>query len=223
MKKSAYISRLRLEARFLPQDFVPDGDLRKAAWRGVRWARFDCDMSGRPRFPRAATRAACRWSRRWIYFAFRCRYTRLNVYRGEDPALERWELWKRDVVEVFLNPRPARMNRYFEFEVAPNNQWIDLKILRGEQPWHDASWSSGFEHATRLERRRNVWTCEMRIPLAALGVRAIRAPAEWRANFYRADGRAAEAPRRRLLAWSRITEGRSFHLPACFGILRLVR
>jgi Carbohydrate family 9 binding domain-like len=222
MKKAAYLSRLRLEARHLPKDFAPDGNLRKPAWRGAMWARFDREMSGRPRFPQTATRAACCWSHRWIYFAFRCRYTRLNVYRGEDPALERWELWKRDVAEVFLNPRPARMNRYFEFEVAPNNQWVDLKIRRGATPWHDASWNSGFEHATRLERRRRVWTCEMHIPLAALGVGAIRPPAEWRVNFYRADGRGAGA-RRRLLAWSPIAEGRSFHFPACFGILRLVR
>jgi Carbohydrate family 9 binding domain-like len=220
MSRAAYISSLRLDARYLPQDFVPDGNLRKAAWRAARWACFDHDLSGRRRFPQAATRAASCWSKRRIYFAFRCRYSALNVYRGEDPGLERWGLWKRDVVEVFLNPRPARMNRYYEFEVAPNNLWIDLEIHRGRTPFHDANWNSAFEHATRIERRRRVWTCEMRIPLAALGVRAIRAPAEWRVNFYRAEGRGA---RRRLLAWSPIAEGRSFHLPACFGILRMVR
>ncbi len=166
----------------MAKDFVPDGDLRKAAWRAAAWARLDRDLSGR-RYPRIATRAAACWSKRWIYFAFRCRYTALHVFRGEDPARERWELWHRDVVEVLLNPRPARLNRYYEFEVAPNNQWLDLKILRGETPWQDARWNSGFEHATRLDPRRRVWTCEMRIPLRALGVRSPRPGAAWRVNI----------------------------------------
>lgn len=217
-----YTSRLGIPSRFSREDFAPDGNLQKAAWRKAAWVRFDHDLSGRPRFTQAATRAASCWSARQVYFAFHCRYSRLNLYRGEDPARERWELWKRDVVEVFLNPQPARMRHYYEFEVAPNNLWIDLEIDQDKTPFHDASWNSGFEHATRVDRSKRVWTCELRIPLAALGVRSLRAGTEWRVNFLRADGKGSDA-QRRLLAWSPIRAGRSFHVPASFGILRFVK
>jgi hypothetical protein len=42
-----------------------------------------------------------RISANWIS----CRYHALNVSEGE-AAKERWELWNRDVAEVFLNPQP---------------------------------------------------------------------------------------------------------------------
>ena len=219
--KSAYISRLSIKSRFMREDFVPDGDLAKAAWRRVEWARFDHVLSGRPDYPQAATRAASRWSAKQIYFAFRCRYASLNLYEGENPARERMKLWERDVAEVFLNPQPAVMTHYYEFEVAPNNLWIDLEIDKTKTPFYDPKWESGFQHATRIDRREHIWTCEMRIPLAPMGART-RPGTQWRINFYRADGKGSDA-QRRLMAWSPITEGRSFHFPPCFGILRLVR
>ena len=55
------------------------------------------------------TRVAVVWSDRYIYFAFSGHYESLNVYEGEDIAKERWELWNRDVVEVFANPQPERI------------------------------------------------------------------------------------------------------------------
>src|SRR5207248_894085 len=81
------------------------------------WKKFDRDMSGKIRYPQAEVRIASLWTARYVYFAFRCRYSALNVYEGEDAAKERWELWNRDVVEVFANPEPARVNHYYEFEV----------------------------------------------------------------------------------------------------------
>ena len=90
--------------------------------------KFDHDASGKSHYPEVSTRAASVWTETHIYFALWSRYDSLNVYEGEDPAAERWQLWDRDVVEVFLNPQPERVNHYYEFEVAPNNQWIDLEI-----------------------------------------------------------------------------------------------
>ena len=53
------------------------------------------------------------------------------------------------VLPNFVNPEPARVNHYYEFEVAPNNQWIDLEIDKDKTPFNDAKWNSGFDHATR--------------------------------------------------------------------------
>ena len=125
------------------------------------------------------------------------------------------------MVEVFLNPQPQRVNHYFEFEVAPNNQWIDLEIDKTKDPFNDASWNSGFEHATRIDVKGRVWTAEMRIALAAMNVKDPRPGSQWRVNFFRAAGKGGD-DHRKFLAWSIIPEGKTFHVPARFGILKLV-
>ncbi|HYK40663.1 MAG TPA: hypothetical protein VEU98_11570, partial [Candidatus Eremiobacteraceae bacterium] len=122
---------------------------------------------------------------------------------------------------VFLNPQPERVNHYFEFEVAPNNQWIGQKIDKAKVPFNDASWNSGFDHATRIDAEHHVWSTEMRIPLAAINVKDPGPGARWRINFFRAAGKGSD-DHRKFLAWSIIPEGKTFHVPARFGILKLV-
>ena len=217
-RESTYSSDLELEARRSSVEFLPDGDLSKPSWKHAKWTEFDNDASGKFHYPEAATRVASLWTETHIYFAFFSRYDSLNIYEGEDPKRERWQLWNRDVVEVFLNPQPERMNHYFEFEVAPNNQWIDLEIDKTRNPFNDASWNSGFEHATRIDAEQHVWTAEMRIPLTAMNVKQLRPGTEWRVNFFRAAGKGDD-DRRKFLAWSIIPEGKTFHVPERFGIL----
>ena len=215
-----YTSNASIDASRSPRDFVPDGDLTKAVWKPAAWTAFDHDMSGQRHYPEAATRIAALWTPAYVYVAFSSKYATLNIYEGEDPAKERWELWNRDVVEVFVNPQPERVNHYYEFEVAPNNQWIDLEIDKDKTPFNDASWDSHFEHATRVYLH-NVWTAEMRIPVASMGAKAIAAGSEWRINFYRADGPGDDS-QRRFMSWSTITEGTTFHVPTRFGVIRFV-
>ncbi len=217
-----YTSDARTTAKFSSKDFIPDGDLSKKVWRRAEWVKFDHDMSGQPNYPEAATEVAAFWTSTYVYFAFQCKYTELNIYAGEDPAKERWELWDRDVAEVFANPEPARVNHYYEFEVSPNNQWIDLEIDKDKDPFNDAKWDSGFEHSTRVDEKNHVWTCEMRIPLKSMNVAALKPDAEWRINYYRADGPGDDS-KRRFLCWSVITEGKTFHVPARFGIIRFMK
>jgi alpha-galactosidase len=219
---SPYTSNAITHSRFVGRDFVPDGDLSKEEWRQAEWVRFDHDMSGKRTYPQAETQVASVWTAAYVYFAFRCQYATLNVYEGENIAKERWELWNRDVVEVFINPEPERVNHYYEFEVAPNNQWIDLEIDKDKDPFNDAAWDSHFEHATRVGTTDHLWTCEMRIPVKALRVESAPPGAEWRVNFYRADG-PGDDNQRRFMSWSTIPEGKTFHVPTRFGILRFLK
>ncbi len=221
VSEQAYFSNVQAETRHSSVDFMPDGDLTKSYWKNARWVEFDNDASNKLRYPDAETRVASLWTETNIYFAFSSRYDSLNTYEGEDPKKERWQLWDRDVVEVFLNPQPERVKHYFEFEVAPNNQWIDLEIDKTKEPFNDASWNSGFEHATRIDSVHHVWTAEMRIPLAAMNAKGPRPGAQWRVNFFRAAGKGGD-DHRKFLAWSIIPEGKTFHVPERFGILKLV-
>ena len=218
--QQSYASEVQLRAKRSPVDFLPDGDLAKPSWKHANSVEFDHDASGKPHYPELSTRVASVWTETYIYFFFWCRYDSLNVYEGEGPAVERWQLWDRDVVEVFLNPQPERVNHYYEFEVAPNNQWVDLEIDKTKEPFTDASWNSGFAHATRIGAKNHIWTAEMRIPIAPMNVAAIHPGTKWRVNFFRAAGKGGDE-HRKFLAWSIIPEGKTFHVPTRFGILQL--
>jgi len=216
---SGYLSHTRIESQRARADFAPDANLNKEVWKRARWIEFSDSMSGTAIYPEQTTRVASVWTATSIYFAFVCKYDELNVFEGEDVRQERWELWNRDVAEVFLNPQPDRVLHYYEFEVAPNNQWIDLEITSGAKPNHDASWNSGFEHAVRVDGKQREWIVEMRIPLRPMGVSEIHSGEEWRGNFFRAAGRGPDA-QRKFLAWSTIPQGTTFHVPSRFGIVR---
>jgi alpha-galactosidase len=220
MKDGPYTSTERIHSRFSSADFLPDGNLDKPVWQAAEKQSFDHGSDGQRYFPQSETTIATFWTATHVYFAFWNKYTTLNIYEGEDPAKERWELWNRDVAEVFINPRPQDVNHYYEFEVAPNNQWIDLEINLDKDPPHDPSWNSHFEHAVRVDAKNRVWTVEMRIPVAPMNVTSMT-PGEWRINFYRADG-PGDDQHRRFLSWSPVGKG-TFHVPTRFGLIEFVR
>src|SRR5436309_5537727 len=130
----SYASDMQLQAKRSAVDFLPDGVPEKPSWKHAESVEFDTDASGNSHFPEISTRVSSVWTERYVYFFFWCRYNSLNVYQGEDPKVERWHLWDRDVAEVLLNPQPERVNHYYEFEVAPNNQWTDLEIDKTKNP-----------------------------------------------------------------------------------------
>jgi len=98
-----YASNVQLSVKRSSADFLADGDLSKPLWKHAESVEFDHDASGKSHYPEVSTRVASVWTEGYIYFAFWGRYNSLNVYEKEDPAVERWQLWDRDVVEVFLN------------------------------------------------------------------------------------------------------------------------
>ncbi len=218
----SYTSNARIISKRSPTDFVPDGNLDKEVWKTANWVHLDHDMSGQKSYPQSATDIATVWTPRYIYLAYRCKYTELNIYKDADPAAEKWGLWDRDVVEVFLNPQPERVNHYYEFEVSPNNLSIDLEINKDQSPFNDANWDSHFDHATHVDPEQHLWTAEFRIPVASMGAKELFAGAEWRLNLFRCDGPGSDQ-QRRFLSWSPITEGASFHAPTRFGIVQFTR
>jgi Carbohydrate family 9 binding domain-like len=215
---STYQSVDKIVAKFSPEDFAPDADLTKPVWGDAARVLLQYSRQPEHRLPKLDTEVAALWTRSYLYFGFWCEFTELFTYGGEDPTRERWELWERDVVEVFINPFPERVNTYWEFEVAPTNQWVDLAIDLDNEPSCDATWNSRFEHATRVDPENNTWFCEMRIPASSLGVDRVQPGMEWRINFYRCDGPGDDS-QRRFLAWSP-TFSASFHVPNRFGLIR---
>lgn len=212
-----------IESQFSDVDVAPDGDLGKKFWSSAKRVRFDEAAFTRKKYPKAETIVASRWTANYLYLAFWCHYQTLNIYQGENPAIERLGLWEKDVAEAFINPQPENPSHYYEFEVAPTNQWIDLEINLNRNPFGDPKWNSGFEHATRIDSVHHIWTAEMRIPVQSMKVERIRENAEWKLNFYRCDGPGPESVRREL-SWGPVPRQipSMFHQPASFGTIRFV-
>jgi len=222
-EKKQYIRKVSMTSKFLAADFVPDGDLTKGVWKDAERVTLGDRMSHKP-LAGSETQAASLWTPHYIYLAYWCRYQSLNIYAGEDPAKERWELWNRDVVEAFINPQPERFLHYYEYEVAPNNQWIDLEIDLSKNPMNSAAWDSHFEHAAKIDAEHKAWTVEWRIPVSSMKASDIKTGDEWRINLYRCDGPGDDS-HRRFLSWSPLPPGKngSFHQPATFGIVKFVK
>jgi hypothetical protein len=227
LRKIYFDNARRLLARSLPaptvhalhieRDFKPDGRLTEPEWSKAQpgWI----DRASRDGAPRAemATSVRVLWSDRYLYLGYECPFTRLTTFERARGGKERFDmeapnvsLWDRDVVEAFINSDPADLRRYTEFQVAPTNEKLDLRL---HLPERDFAWSSGFESAVRVDRRAQVWRCELRIPLGALSSVKPQAGIHWRMNLFRCD-RANEA----FLAWNPTLTG-SFHVPERFGVL----
>jgi alpha-galactosidase len=134
---------------------------------------------------------------------------------GDDPqtATKTLGLWDRDVCEMFIAPDASQPGKYFEFEVAPTGEWIDLSIeFDGKERNTDTDYNSGFESYAAIENDKIV--VAMKISWKAFG----RKPAAgniWLGNLFRCVGKD---PTRGYMAWQpTFTETPNFHVPESFA------
>jgi len=227
LRKIYFDNARRLLARSLPaptvraphleRDFKPNGRLTEPEWSKAHPAWIDrASRDGAPR-ANVATSVRVLWSDRYLYLGYECPFTALTSFERTRGGQERFDmdkpgvsLWDRDVVEAFINSDPPDLRRYTEFQVAPTNEKLDLRL---HLPERDFAWSSRFESAVRVDWRAQVWRCELRIPLGALSAAKPEAGTRWRMSLFRCD-RANEA----FLAWNPTLTG-GFHVPERFGVL----
>ncbi|RPI29856.1 MAG: hypothetical protein EHM61_00110 [Acidobacteria bacterium] len=158
------------------------------------------------------------WTKSHLCFHFCCWYDELNVNRAWATNSSVPGLWERDVVEVFL--RPESCDDYFELEVSPLGQWLDVHIRkpRVDVDWR---WDSGLRVDARIDDAAGVWTAMLAVPFAPMmeGCFGDRTRPEigdaWRLNLYRMAG---EDPDREFLAWCpTFSPVPDFHVPSAFG------
>jgi hypothetical protein len=190
------------------------GDFDAAAWSRPRAAQIARYWSGEDAPPGRRAEARALWNEHALAVRFDCRQAEPLVVSAA-PRLEQKTigLWDRDVCELFITPERDAIRHYFEFEVAPTGEWIDLKLTVRPQgratDWH---YHSGVTAAARV--REDSITLGLRVPWKHLG-RAPRAGERWRCNLFRCVGRD---PSRGYLAWQPThTPEPSFHVPDKFG------
>lgn len=191
----------------LPDD---EGFPQSATWESAPPTRFNADWRGKNADPQRATEVRLLWKADTLYLQFIARYRSLTTFEDAEPSGRRDQLWDRDVCEAFLQPNPAELRCYKEFEIAPNGFWIDLDIAAGEK--HDLQ--SKLRRRAKIDEQEKIWRAELAIPMKCL-VSRFDPDAVWRANFYRCEG--PQEPRF-YSAWRPTHSPQpNFHVPEAFG------
>ena len=186
------------------------------AWAQAQPIRFDADWQGKNPDSARATEVRLLWTKDTLFLRFECRYRGLTTFTDSDADGRRYQLWDRDVAEVFLQPDPSAPHRYWEFEVSPNGMWIDLDIDLDKQPGHKGNPQSGLKSRVHVDDKQKVWIAEIALPMKTLAPN-FDPSGDWRVNFFRVEGPAEP---RFYSSWQPTnTPKPSFHVPEAFGKL----
>ena len=202
-----------LEINYITIDFAVD-DLDHPAWDQATPIRVTKYWSGETAPIERQFTARLLWSDKALYVSFdAAQYEPLIVSDTPDRSQKSIGLWDRDVCEIFVAPDADRPEKYYEFEVAPTGEWLDVALtVAPDGRVADWDYHSGMTVAARIENNKVI--SAIRIEWPAFD-RTPRNGDEWRGNLYRCVGRD---PTRSYIAWQPThTPEPSFHVPSKFG------
>jgi hypothetical protein len=204
-------------SNFAQDDSAVDTDPLSQFWRDATIIPMTDDAYGN-KVAGHATEIRSRWTASNLYFLFICPYQELHL--KPNPVLEKPTagLWNWDVAEAFIGSPESPIDRYKEFELSPQGEWLDLDIdLKQPDKVALTSWKSGLQVSARIEHDQKIWYGSMQIPYASLEAGEARAGNLLRINFFRSQGTKPVE-----MAWQPPRQA-SFHAPEQFGVLKLER
>ncbi len=207
-----------VKIKHIKKDFAV-GEFDNAAWRTASVVTVSNYWSGEKAPNGRQFEARLLWSDTAVYVRFEANQSEPLVVSDKPVLSEKTKgLWDRDVCEIFLAPNKAARNKYFEFEVAPTGEWIDVGIeVTPEKRLSDWDYESKMESAAKIEEGRVVMA--IKIPWKAFG-KTPKAGEKWLGNLFRCVGKD---PGRGYLSWKATnTKEPSFHVPSKFGEFQFV-
>ena len=190
------------------------GELDNKSWKQAKEVLIDKYWSGENAPAGRYAKAKLLWSESALYVRFEANQTE-HLIVSETPNLisKTRGLWDRDVCEIFLAPNREDFRHYFEFEIAPNGEWIDLGIYqKPDERITDWDYNSGMKSKAVIEKDKVIMA--IKIEWKAFGKNPKKGDV-WLGNIFRCIG-AGET--RGYLAWSpTLTKEASFHVPEKFG------
>lgn len=190
------------------------GDLDAGAWNRASRVDIGKYWSGATAPNGRHFSARLLWSKTALYVRFEAVQTEpLVVNLTPDLTKKTVGLWDRDVCEIFIARDRSKPNKYFEFEIAPTGEWIDLGIeVTPDGRKTDWEYVSKMTSGVRVEKDKIVMA--IKIPFASLG-KTPKPGDVWLGNLFRCVG---EGETRGYLAWQpTMTETPNFHVPTAFG------
>jgi hypothetical protein len=223
MKMSAQIppakNQFRTAVKYIKSDF-PISELENKSWEKAQTIEVDKYWSGENVPKERRFKAKLLWSDTAVYVRFEANQKEPLIV-SETPNLtsKTRGLWDRDVCEIFLAPNRAEFRKYFEFEIAPNGEWIDLGIHQMPDK-RDTDWdyASGMQSKSLIGKDKILMA--IKIEWKAFG-KTPKAGDVWLGNIFRCVGKGKK---RGYLAWSpTMTKEASFHVPEKFGEFEFVK
>ena len=210
-KKSEMTSTFKIVN--IKEDF-PIGEIDHQFWQKAKEVTIDKYWSGKKAPTGRQFKAKLLWSETALYVRFEANQAEpLVISDAPDLSSKTIGLWDRDVCEIFLAPNAKEFRKYFEFEVAPTGEWIDLAVYQmRNKRITDREYSSGMKTSALIEKDK-IWIA-LKIEWKAFG-KTPKAGEIWKGNLFRCLG---EGETRGYLAWQATkTDQPNFHVPAAFG------
>ena len=212
-------SKMNYKIAHIEKDFSI-GELDNKSWAKAKEVSIKKYWSGKDAPQDRQFKAKVLWSETAVYVRFEANQNEpLIVSEKANLETKTRGLWDRDVCEIFLAPDKNEPHKYFEFEIAPNGEWIDLGIYQktGERIT-DWNYASGMKPAAKIEKDKIVMA--IKIEWKAFG-KTPKVGDVWLGNLFRCVG-AGET--RGYLAWSPTeTKEPAFHVPEKFGEFEFVK
>lgn len=203
----------KIKITYLKKDFSVS-ELDNKSWKQAEDVLVDKYWSGEKAPAGRHFKTRLLWSDNALYVRFEANQKEpLTVSEKPNLNSKTRGLWDRDVCEIFLAPNPSEFRKYFEFEIAPNGEWIDLGIYqKPDERITDWDYNSGMKSFSKIEKDKIIMA--IKIEWKAFG-KTPKAGNIWKGNIFRCIG-AGEA--RGYLAWQpTYTKEPSFHVPEKFG------
>ena len=203
----------KITIQFLKKDF-PIDEFNNKAWEKAREISIEKYWSGENAPVGRHAKARLLWSKTALYIRFEANQTEPLII-SDKPNLKTKTrgLWDRDVCEIFIAPDKNEPRKYFEFEIAPTGEWIDLAIHQmPDKRETDWDYNSEMQSKAVIEKDK-VWMA-IKIEWKAFG-KTPQANDVWRGNLFRCVGAGKT---RGYLAWQPTgTPKPGFHVPEAFG------
>lgn len=187
-------------------------------WKKAHPVFIDKDRFGNPvQAYRSEVRS--RWTKDNLYLLFICPYKELSLKPNPNTKEETNELWNWEVAEAFIGSDFSDIQRYKEFEVSPQGEWVDLDIDL-KKPHHEDgwTWNSGFAVVAKIDAEKHIWYAAMKIPYRAIDTRPAGRGNTLRINLFRSGGPPTHPYG---ITWQP-TMSKTFHVPEKFGLIKLV-
>lgn len=204
---------------YIKEDFSVS-ELENKSWDKAETVTVDKYWSGENAPKGRQFKAKILWSEKALYVRFEANQSEpLVVSEKANLTTKTRGLWDRDVCEIFLAPKREEPRKYFEFEIAPNGEWIDLGIHQKiNERITDWDYASGMKSFAKVEKEK-VWMT-IRVEWKAFG-KTPKAGDVWFGNIFRCVGTGET---RGYLAWSpTLTKEPAFHVPEKFGEFEFVK
>lgn len=210
---------VKTKIAYIETDFsVPEFDNK--SWLQAEAVTIDKYWSGEIAPSGRHFKAQLLWSDSALYVRFEANQQEPLIV-SETPNLDTKThgLWDRDVCEIFVAPDKNDFRKYFEFEIAPNGEWIDLEIhQKPNDRVSNLDYDSQMQTAVKIEQDKILMA--IKIEWQAFG-KTPQPGDVWRGNLLRCIG---SGENRGYLAWSPTeTETPNFHVPEKFGAFEFTK